>query len=254
MNQNNQNPMVELATRPLSVHKTSAASPFAGELSMVELFIVQDPRKAEPMIAILEGEPDLQVNGCMDDVDQALACLTRYPCSVMLVDYALPGEAALHLVRQMVQREAAPKVLITNMPEEEDTILHFFEEGASGYVSVDDGWADLVKKVRAVDEDEFIVSPNIAAAMMSRIADLKQLVVELDGGSLVRPEVAYADLTQREIEVLRLLGQDLSNQEIAEALTIELGTVKNHVHNLLRKLDVCSRKHAAQLARQMLVE
>jgi ATP/maltotriose-dependent transcriptional regulator MalT len=51
--------------------------------------------------------------------------------------------------------------------------------------------------------------------------------------------------------VLRLIGQELSNQEIAEALTIELGTVKNHVHNLLRKLDVCSRNHAAQLARQM---
>jgi ATP/maltotriose-dependent transcriptional regulator MalT len=59
-------------------------------------------------------------------------------------------------------------------------------------------------------------------------------------------------LTQRELEVLRLLGEEKSNQEIAQALTIELGTVKNHVHNLLRKLDVCSRKHAAQLARQML--
>jgi ATP/maltotriose-dependent transcriptional regulator MalT len=89
---------------------------------------------------------------------------------------------------------------------------------------------------------------------MARIAELKQLVAELDAGSVTQSNNYYAELTQREWEVLRFIGQNMSNQEIAEALTIELGTVKNHVHNLLRKLDVCSRKQAAQLARQIFGE
>ena len=219
---------------------------------MIDVLIVHEtPDAAKPMIAILESEPDLHVSGCMEDSADALAHMARNPCNVLLVSHHLPGNAAIDLVRKLASNESAPKVLITEVPIDEDTILQCIEEGAAGYVSITDSWADLVKKVRAVDEDEFIVEPAIAAAMMARIAELKQLVVELDGASLVQPEKAYADLTQREREVLHLIGQDLSNQEIAEALTIELGTVKNHVHNLLRKLDVCSRKHAAQLARQM---
>lgn len=219
---------------------------------MIDLLVVQETSvAAKAMIAILESEPDLHVRGCADNSADALAHLERKPCDVLLVSYDLPGEAAMHLVHTLASRESAPKVLVTAVPIDEATILRYFEEGAAGYVSINDSWADLVKKVRAVDEDEFIVDPIIAAAMMARIAELKQLVVELDGASLVHPEIAYADLTQREREVLHLIGQELSNHEIADALTIEPGTVKNHVHNLLRKLDVCSRKHAAQLARQM---
>lgn len=126
------------------------------------------------------------------------------------------------------------------------------EEGAAGYVCAEESWADLVEKEIHAVADKFLVHPDIAATMMSRIAELNLLLIELDGGNMARPETVYAELTQREVEVLRLLGEEKSNQEIAQALTIELGTVKNHVHNLLRKLDVCSRKHAAQLARQML--
>jgi DNA-binding NarL/FixJ family response regulator len=129
--------------------------------------------------------------------------------------------------------------------------LHCIEERAAGYVCVQESWADLVKKIRAVYEDEFLMCPDIAPAIMARIAELKQLVTELDAGSVTQPNNYYAELTQREWEVLRFIGQNMSNQEIAQTLTIELGTVKNHVHNLLRKLDVVSRKQAAQLARQI---
>ena len=171
---------------------------------------------------------------------------------MVLISHGLSEGKAMLLVHTLIAQDPPMKVLITDVPKVDDIIIHFLEEGAAGYVCCDESSADLVKKVRAVAEDEFLVHPDIAATMMARIAELKQLLIELDGGNLARPETIYADLTQRELEVLRLLGQEKSNQEIAQALTIELGTVKNHVHNLLRKLDVCSRKHAAQLARQML--
>lgn len=220
---------------------------------MIDLYVVRAACTADdPLMAVLHDEPDFHIRGCTDEPKTALAHLARNPTQVVLVSHGLPESAALNLVQTLVSQEPPAKVLVIDVPKEDDVIILFIEEGAAGYVCADESWADLVKKIHAVAEDEFIVHPDIAATMMARIAELKQLLIELDGGNLARPETIYADLTQRELEVLRLLGEEKSNQEIAQALTIELGTVKNHVHNLLRKLDVCSRKHAAQLARQML--
>jgi two-component system response regulator DegU len=223
------------------------------DTSSIDLMVVRNNCAAdEPLMAVLHAEPDFLIRGCTDSPAAALTQLSRTPCAVTLVSYALGEDAAMGLVRALVEREQLVKVLITDVPKEDEVILHLLEEGASGYVCAEESWADLVKKIHAVAEDEFLVHPDIAATMMSRIAELNLLLIELDGGNMARPESVYAELTQRELEVLRLLGEEKSNQEIAQALTIELGTVKNHVHNLLRKLDVCSRKHAAQLARQML--
>jgi two-component system response regulator DegU len=220
---------------------------------MIDLYVVRaNCASDEPLMAVLDGEPDFNVRGCTERVDVALQQLQRHPCDVVLVSYELGEEAAFKLVGKLLGQEPPAKVLLTDVPKEDEVILHFVEEGAAGYVCADESWADLVKKIRAVAEDEFLVHPDIAATMMARIAELNLLLIELDGGNRALPDTAYAELTQREVEVLRLLGEEKSNQEIAQALTIELGTVKNHVHNLLRKLDVCSRKHAAQLARQML--
>jgi two-component system response regulator DegU len=221
--------------------------------STIDLMVVRTRCAAdEPLMAVLHDEPDFHVRTCTDSAAAALAQFARTPCTVTLVSYELGEETALGLVRELVERDQPAKVLITDVPKEDETILHLLEEGAAGYLCTDESWADLVKKIHAVAEDEFLVHPDIAATMMSRIAELNLLLIELDGGNMAKPETVYAELTQREVEVLRLLGEEKSNQEIAQALTIELGTVKNHVHNLLRKLDVCSRKHAAQLARQML--
>ena len=220
---------------------------------MIDLFVVRaNCGSDDPLMTVLHDEPDLDVRGCTDNPAAALTQLARTPCDVALVSYVLGESETLDLARDLVEREQPIKVLITDVPKEDEVILHLLEEGAAGYVCAEESWADLVKKIHAVAEDEFLVHPDIAATMMSRIAELNLLLIELDGGNLARPETVYAELTQREVEVLRLLGEEKSNQEIAQALTIELGTVKNHVHNLLRKLDVCSRKHAAQLARQML--
>jgi two-component system, NarL family, nitrate/nitrite response regulator NarL len=226
---------------------------------MINLFIAHDPQSPggpdkHSMLAILGEQPDIRICGDVQSADEALTALRRTPCDVVLAHYELPDDGALRLVRTLAAGDMLRKVLVIGIPSNETAIFHMIEEGAAGYVCVDESWADLVKKIRAVAEDEFMLGPDIASTLMARISELKQLLVELDGGNIARPEPIYADLTQRELEVLRLIGQDMSNQEIAEALTIELGTVKNHVHNLLRKLDVCSRKHAAQLARQMLAE
>lgn len=94
--------------------------------------------------------------------------------------------------------------------------------------------------MRAVQSGEALVSPNIAAALMSRVSELAQLFADVESGLN-----EAADLTPRECEILGLIGQGLTNQEIADRLVIEVGTVKNHVHSILQKLEVGNRRDAA---------
>jgi DNA-binding NarL/FixJ family response regulator len=99
---------------------------------------------------------------------------------------------------------------------------------------------ELLSRIRAAQRGRALVSPKIAAALMSRVTELAQLFADIESG--INEAV---DLTPREHEILELIGQDLTNQEIADLLVIEVGTVKNHVHSILQKLDVSSREGAA---------
>jgi DNA-binding NarL/FixJ family response regulator len=132
------------------------------------------------------------------------------------------------------------KVLALGLTEEKKRVLRYVEAGAAGYVLKDDSLEDLVKTVRAVQDDEVPVSPKIASAMMERLSDLAQMFSDIENS--VTDE---AGLTSRELEVLELIGDNLTNQQIAEQLVIEVGTVKNHVHSILEKLNVSSRGEAA---------
>jgi DNA-binding NarL/FixJ family response regulator len=223
---------------------------------MIHILVVHgDVSVHEQFRTVLQGERDLTVTSGCASLEQARAMLDRTPCDVALVSATIGLSEVLSFIRYVAESKAPSRVIVTDLTGPQEAILHLLEEGAAGYVCEHESWAELVKKIRAVHEDEFLLPPEIAASLISRIAELKQLVNELDGGGvLTKSQEAYAELTQREWEVLRLIAQDMSNQAIAEVLTIELGTVKNHVHNLLRKLDVCSRKQAAQLAQQMLGE
>jgi two-component system nitrate/nitrite response regulator NarL len=222
---------------------------------MIQLLIAHpDPIGLARMSEVLEGEADLAVVSTVTSADAAFEVVAKTPVDLLLASFALPADGALRLVQTLGGVDGAPKVLVTDMAAEPTTILYLIEEGAAGYVYGEEGLAGLVKKIRAIHSDEFMLCPEIAAALMVRIAELKQLAHELDGGALAQPTVAYAELTPREREVLHLIGREMSNHEIAETLVIELGTVKNHVHNLLRKLDVCNRKQAAQVARQLMGE
>jgi DNA-binding NarL/FixJ family response regulator len=194
------------------------------------------------MTAALEGEPDIQVIGSATSVDEALELARSENCDVVLVRNNLPNEGALKLAEALRDNVSSVKVLITGVAEQEEVILRFLEAGAVGYILSTETMTDLVKNIQAACRGEALVSPGMAGSLISRITELKQ----------VRPIPEYryrldqvADLTPREQEVLELIGEGLSNQEIAVRLVIEVGTVKNHVHSILQKLDVSDRDDAA---------
>ena len=190
------------------------------------------------LAAVLEDEPDMEVVGCATSVDEALELAPK--SDVILVNTRMSDGAALKLIRAITDIELPAKVLALGLAESKEQILHYVEAGAAGYVLKDDSVDDLLQRIRAAHAGRAPVSPKIAAALMSRVAEYAQLLDDVEAG------IGEADdLTPREREILDLIGQGLTNQQIADLLVIEVGTVKNHVHSILQKLDASSRHEAA---------
>jgi DNA-binding NarL/FixJ family response regulator len=207
---------------------------------MIDVLIVN---KSSLMCSVtataLKHEPDMRVVGLATDADEALDLIWTCNCDLVLANVNVPNDGALKLIRG-AKALSSVKVLVMGLTKTEEVILRYIEAGAAGYVLGDDSVEDLLKNIRAVYNGEALVSPEVAAAMISRIAELARPYSTIEPGM---DEVT--ELTPREREVLDLIGAGLSNQEIAVRLVIEVGTVKNHVHNILRKLDVSSRQDAA---------
>lgn len=210
---------------------------------MIRVLIVEEVRAICEIIAtVLRAEPDVEVVGCATHLEEAVASLGD--CDVVLVNTTLHNETSARLIRTL--RKLAPKVkiVVMGLVRSQHAILQCIEAGVSGYVLKDSSLEELLKNIRAAYNNEALVSPPIAAALMSYVAEL----VGFDPAN-EQELCAPQSLTRREREVLSLVQQGLTNQEIAESLVIELGTVKNHVHNILRKLNVNSRRDAVHVSR-----
>jgi RNA polymerase sigma factor (sigma-70 family) len=192
------------------------------------------------MGAALRDEPDIEVVGYATSADEALAKAAS--ADVVLVDANLPKEGTVTITEAVSSEQIPANVLVTGVEEAPEGILRYVEAGASGYVLEEVGLDQLIESIRAVERDEAIASPEMVAQLIARVNELAKLCADRE---LLLEEIKA--LTAREREVLDLIGQGLSNQEIGHQLDIELGTVKNHVHNILSKLGVTSRWEAADI-------
>ena len=206
---------------------------------MIRVLLVNEIRLIGNVIAsALEDESDVEIVGGVTSLDEALALAPK--SDVVLVSTRLPEDGALKLTGAIAEAHPSVKVLVLGLAETKGQVLQYVEAGAAGYVLKDDSVGDLLSCIRAAQSGEALVSPNIAAALMSRVGELAQLFADVESGIS-----EAADLTPREREILELIGQGLTNQEIADRLVIEVGTVKNHVHSILQKLEVGNRQDAA---------
>lgn len=187
--------------------------------------------------SVLDTQDDMQVVGQATSVSDALSMVNR--CDIVLIRPQLPNNGTLELLQAIATDHSHARSLIIGIPKSETMILPYLEAGASGYVLREDGTTRMLERIRAVQEGQPIICPEITAALVQRVAELADF---RNGPALNMYKIA--DLTAREREVLQLLGHDLSNREIARRLVIEVGTVKNHVHNILKKLNVRSRYDA----------
>jgi two-component system, NarL family, nitrate/nitrite response regulator NarL len=185
----------------------------------------------EGLALILAPHPSLRIAALASGREPAREYLTHARADVVLLDLMTPDSAAI--VRDVEQLQSpAPPVVALGMLETEQEMLSCIESGIAGLVSRDASIDELVTTLESAARGELKCSPHFAAALMRRVATL----------TAARESRRSPDrLTARECEIVRLLEDNLSNKEIAARLGIEVTTVKNHVHNLLEKLQVHRR-------------
>jgi two-component system, NarL family, nitrate/nitrite response regulator NarL len=204
----------------------------------ISVLVVSDVRLYREGIAVaLDRRETIAITGAASSVGDAIARLADGDVRIVVVDMALNGSLAA--VRAIAAADPRVKIIALAIDERATDIPAYAEAGLAGYVPCDATIDDLARTIELVDRDEMQCSPRVTAALFRRIAAL---------ASGARPAASLPALSQREEEVLALIQRGLSNKEIAVHLTIELPTVKNHVHSLLRKLHVGTRTEAARAA------
>jgi DNA-binding NarL/FixJ family response regulator len=199
------------------------------------------------LLAFLDSEPDLEVVGEAEGGAQALELLARLGSEdrrphVVLMDLAMEPLDGIEATRQIRSRYSDVEVVALTSFGEEERVHAALEAGASGYLLKDSDADEVSAAIRAAHRGELLLDPAIARGLTSSLRAESR-----DG-----PD---AELTTRELEILRLLGAGKTNKEIAAELQISERTARTHVSNILGKLDLTSRTQAALWAvRQGLVE
>jgi DNA-binding NarL/FixJ family response regulator len=189
--------------------------------------------------ALINSMPDLEVVGEAGDGEEVVAQAAVLQPDVILMDLQLPGINGVEATRRILQSQPRVNVLVLTMFEDTDTVLAAMRAGARGYILKDTDEEALLRSVRAVASGEALFGPAVAERLMRYLAEATPSA----------DRAAFPELTDREREVLYLLAQGLSNQAVAERMGISLKTARNHVSNILGRLQVADRTEAVARAR-----
>lgn len=183
------------------------------------------------------------VIGTAPSGQEALEKIKELRPEVALIDIGMPDKDGIEVSQALHQDAPEVKVIILGMIDLTDEIMACIEAGAAGYVLKEASFDFLVETIRSVHRGESFCSPQMTASLFTRIA-------ELASESLPKMPPSSVKLTNRELEIIGLIAEGLPNKEIAQRLFIETQTVKNHVHNILDKLQLQNRLEAVQYARE----
>jgi len=198
----------------------------------------------EGVRALFETQPDISIVGEAASGEAAVRLCADYAPDVVLMDLLMPGLNGVEATRQIKQVSPRSQVIVLTSYHEDEHILPAVRAGALSYLLKEAGPDELLAAVQKAARGETTIHPRVAAKMMRTLQ-----------GAEAKDENPFDDLSKRELEVLRLIAEGLSNAAIGEALFISEKTVKSHVGNILSKLHLADRTQAAVYAwRRGLVE
>jgi DNA-binding NarL/FixJ family response regulator len=190
--------------------------------------------------ALLHSLPDVAVVGEAATGGEAVVQAEKLQPDVVLMDIQMPGINGIEATRQIVRTSPHIGVVIVTMFEDNDSVFAAMRAGARGYVLKGADQEEMLRAIRAVARGEALFGAVVAARLQSFFAAPRAAA----------PSEAFPDLTDREREVLELLAQGNNNADIARRLSISMKTARNHVSNILSKLQVVDRTQAVIVARE----
>lgn len=208
---------------------------------MIRVLLVDDQRlMRDGMRTLLSLEEDLEVVGEAGDGQEGVRLALQRRPDVILMDIRMPGMNGVDATGAIRRALPQSKVLILTTFDDDAMVMDALLEGASGYLTKDLPAEEIALAIRSVQSGGVIMPPPIAAKVVAELARRTPA-----GARAGQRESALPELTDREREVLHLLGQGFSNKELAEALHITEGTAKNHVSSVIEKLGLRDRTQAA---------
>ena len=200
---------------------------------MIRLLIVDDHEMVRAGLrTILESEPDFEIVGETGSADDLEDLVRRTRPDVILQDARLPGVSGAEATRRLAAASPDVKVLIVSTYTDDELIDACLEAGASGYVIKDIERFSLKQSIRAVHNGDAVLSPAVATRVLERLR-------------APQDEDDEPHLSKSQLEILRLIGGGFSNREIAAKVYLSENTVKSHVQEIFRKLEVRNRVEAA---------
>jgi len=199
---------------------------------------------------VLAEEADIDLVGEASDGAEAVEKAGEALPDVVLMDIRMPRSSGIEACRAMKEVAPSTKIVMLTISDEEEDLFEAIRAGASGYLLKDIPYDEVADVVRAVHGGQSLINPSMAAKLLTEFAALAKRE-ETERAE----QVPVPRLTDREIEVLKLVARGMNNRDIAKELFISENTVKNHVRNILEKLQIHSRMEAVMIAvRENLIE
>jgi DNA-binding NarL/FixJ family response regulator len=209
------------------------------EVRRLRVMLVDDHAFVRSAVRQALTAPDIEVVAECSTGEEALALAPQIRPDVLLLDIDMPGMSGVQVVRELAPRLPGTKIVMLTVSSLDRDLLDAMRNGASGYMTKDVGPDALLRAVRGAAEGDLAMPRRMAAKVVGTFATAAR------HGS-TGDQLGLAGLTAREVEVLRLLSEGLTDRETAEALTLSTRTVETHVGNILRKLQVRNRAEAAR--------
>ena len=193
------------------------------------------------LVMVLETEEGIEVVGEAEDGEDAIAQVEDLAPDVVLMDIRMPRVSGIEATKAIAERVPGAKILMLTVSDEEEDLYDAIKAGATGYLLKEISIEEVATAIRAVVGGQSLISPSMASKLLTEFTSLTRKADE-------RQSVPTPRLTDRELEVLKLVAEGMSNREIAGELFISENTVKNHVRNILEKLHLHSRMEAVVYA------
>jgi len=227
----------------------TASENFDGNGEKLRVMVVDDHalfRRGLEMV--LAQEPDIDLVGEASDGAEAVDRATELMPDVVLMDVRMPRRSGIEAAGQIKDLLPHAKILMLTISDEEADLYEAIKAGASGYLLKEIPIEEVADAIRSVWQGQSRISPSMASKLLTEFASMSKQTSD-------RPQMPAPRLTEREMEVLKLVAQGMNNRDIAKELFISENTVKNHIRNILEKLHLHSRMEAVVYAvREKLLE